>query len=87
MSKLIEHWIKADVDLDWVMIERELTSPFKPKEALAKTIENEKNKLHGPIPGHSKMVWQEVHKNVNSLSALASTWHNPKWSVSIGLSG
>ncbi len=62
MSKLTGHWDEAGADLDWVLIEQELTSPFKPMEALAQTVKNEKNKVNNPILGHSKMVWQEVHK-------------------------
>lgn len=62
MSRLKEHWNKAEADLDWVLIEQELTFPFKPREALTQTNKNEKNKFNSPILGHLKMVWQEVHK-------------------------
>lgn len=62
MFKLIENWDEAGTDMDWVLTEWELTSPFKPMEALAQTIKNEKNKANNPILGHSKMVWQDVHK-------------------------
>lgn len=68
-------------DLDWVLIERDLTSPFKPMEALAQTVKNEKNKVNNPILGHSKMVWQEVHKRCKIsqyTQKYASIWHNPK---------
>lgn len=43
MSKLTGHWDEAGADLDWVLIERELTSPFKPIEVPAQTVKNEKN--------------------------------------------
>ena len=41
MSKLTGHWDEAGADQDWVLIERELTSPFKPIEVLAQTVKNE----------------------------------------------
>lgn len=72
MSKLAGHWDEAGADLDWFLIERELTSPFKPMEALAQTVKNDKNLVNNPILGHLKMVWQEVHKR------YASIWHNPE---------
>lgn len=36
-------------DLDWVLIERELTSPFVLIEALAQTIKREKSNIINPI--------------------------------------
>ena len=81
MSKLTAHWDGADAGLDWVLIEWELTSPFKPIEALAQIVKNEKNKVINPILEHSKMVWQEVHKRCKIsqyTQKYASIWHNPK---------
>lgn len=38
----MRHWGGTNADLDWILIEQELTSPFKPMETLAQTIKNEK---------------------------------------------
>lgn len=81
MSKLTRHWDEAGAYLDWVLMERELTFPFKPIEVLAQTVKFEKNKESNPILGHSKMVWQEVHKRrkiSQYIQKYASIGHNPK---------
>lgn len=81
MSKMCKHWPETKSDLDWVSIERELSSPFTPIEVLTQKIDNKQNKIENPILKFSKMVWQLVHKKL-ALSPYtqryASLWHNPK---------
>lgn len=47
MSKLVKHWKGLNTDLDWVLIEQELTSPFKPIEAQVTT--NKEDNVMNPI--------------------------------------
>lgn len=68
ISNLARHWGEMNADLDWILNEQELTSPFKPMEALAQTIKNEKNNIMmNPILLHTKTVWQEVHKKCKNF--------------------
>lgn len=58
MSKLVKHWKGLNSDLDWVLIEQELTSPFKPIEALVQVAPNKEDKnVMNPILVHSKALW------------------------------
>ncbi len=94
MSKLTEHWGGAGAGLDWVLIEQELTSPFKPIEVFAQAVKHKGNKVSNPIQEHSKMVCQEVHKKCKIsqyTQKYAPIWHNPKIKIErqtiCGLSG
>lgn len=81
MSKLCKHWSKTKTDLDWVLIEQELTSPFTPIEVLTQKLENNENRQDNPILLFSKKVWQEVHKKCNIspyFQKYSSLWYNPK---------
>ena len=81
MSKLVKHWKGINTDLDWVLIEQELTSPFKPIEAPAQVTTNKEDNVMNPILLHSKAVWREVHKKCqmsHNTARYAPLWHNPK---------
>lgn len=84
MSKLTEHWNRADADLDWVLMEWELTFPFKLREAPAQTITMSKISLITLFQGIRKMVWVEVHK-ICQISQYtqkyAPIWQNPKFKI------
>lgn len=60
MAKLARHWHGINSELDWILIEQELTSSFKPIEALAQTLNKEKDNMKNPILAHSKSVWQDL---------------------------
>lgn len=79
MSRLAKHWA-GKINLDWILIERELASPFTPTDILSQK-SNKGNKMQNPILKFSKMVWLEVHKKyklVTYVQKYASLWHNPK---------
>lgn len=76
MTKLAKNWGKEDLDigLDWVLMERQLTSPFRPLE-FGLDLKNQSN----PILLHSKDVWKLAHKKcqISHLSQYyTSTWNN-----------
>uniref|UniRef100_A0A3P8RWJ4 Reverse transcriptase domain-containing protein n=1 Tax=Amphiprion percula TaxID=161767 RepID=A0A3P8RWJ4_AMPPE len=78
MSRLAKHWA-GKVDLDWILIEQELTSPFTPIETLSQKLN--KDKFENPILKFSKMVWLEVHRKYKLdpyVMRYSSLWNNPK---------
>ena len=60
MAKLARHWHGTNCESDWILIEQELPSTFKPIEVLAQTPKKEKNNTTNPILAHSKIVWQDL---------------------------
>lgn len=79
MSRLAKHWA-GELNLDWILMEQELASPFTPIEILLQKISKDNN-LQNPILKFSKMVWLEVHKKyklVPYIQKYAPLWHNPK---------
>lgn len=79
MSSLVKHWV-GEINLDWILIERELASPFSPIDILSQE-SNKGNRMQNPILKFSKMVWLEVHKKyklVAYVQKYASLWHNSK---------
>ncbi len=79
MAKLAKHWSK-DNQLDWVIIENKLSSPFTPIDRLSQSSRNVLN----PIMSHSKEIWTKIHK-MHKLShckqIYSSLWHNPMISI------
>ena len=79
MAKLVKHWNK-DNQLDWVIIENKLSSPFTPIDRLSQSSGNVLN----PIMSHSKEIWTKIHK-MHKLShckqIYSSLWHNPMISI------
>ena len=81
MAKLAKYWTGIHSDLDWILIEQELTSPFRPTETLVQMIKQKNKNMMNPILVHSRKVWQEVHKKCKipyNNQTYASIWYNPK---------
>lgn len=81
MAKLAKHWSGTNMDLDWILIEQELTFPFKPRETLSQTIKQKNDNRMNPILTHSRKTWQDMHKNCkisHNTQKSASIWHNSK---------
>ena len=79
MAKLSKHWCGLDSELDWVMMERDLASPFSPIDALSQTEGTEHNP--NPIISHSRNVWGKIHKAhklTHYKQSYSSLWNNPK---------
>jgi len=81
MSKIAKHWGEDNLDLDWVLIERQLTSPFRPIEAFSQNPEGDfQHHMTNPILLHSKEVWKIAHKKckISHMSQYySSIWNNP----------
>lgn len=76
MARLGKHWAGKN-NIDWILIEKELASPFTPIDILLQKI----NKTQNPILKFLKMVWLEVHKKYKLMPYVqkyAPLWHNPK---------
>lgn len=87
MAKIARHWNGMNTDLDWILIEQELTFPFKPTETLSQIIKQKDNNMRNPILTHSRKIWQDMHKNCNisyNTQKSASIWRNSK--IKIGKS-
>lgn len=81
MAKLAKHWNGKNADLDWILIEQELTFPCNPTENLSQTIKQNDNNMMNPILTHSRKIWRDMHKNSkisHNTQKYASIWHNAK---------
>ena len=68
MAKLAKHWNK-DNQLEWVIIENNLSSPFTPIDRLSQSA----HKTLNPIMSHSREIWIKIHK-MHKLSHCKQTF-------------
>lgn len=81
VTKVAKHWNEKNTDLDWILIEQELTLPFTPTEVLSQTVKEKGKNMINPILTHSRKVWQDMHKSCkisHNTQKYASIWHNSK---------
>ncbi len=79
LAKLARHWAGYDSGLGWVQIEKSLTAPFTPIQALSQKRQSDGNK--NPILMHSNWVWAKTRRILGRSQykqAYSSTWNNPQ---------